>query len=169
MSIAAAFLLAQAILPSSPELGQAAGRCRPGEAGPAFLVDVVGLKDRRGQLKLELYPARDGDFLADDNVLIMAGKSFARVLENAPAAGAVTMCIRAPAPGNYGLSLLHDRDRNRKFSLSQDGIGFSANPKLGWSKPRAADVSVAAGHTPTRIRIVVNYRTGLMSFGPVRP
>jgi hypothetical protein len=35
-------------LASTPELGKAEGKCRPGESGPAFLVDVVGLKDRTG-------------------------------------------------------------------------------------------------------------------------
>ena len=31
---------AQAFVGSSPELGKAEGRCRPGESGPALLVDV---------------------------------------------------------------------------------------------------------------------------------
>lgn len=159
------FLAAQA-MGSSPDLGKAAGRCRANEYGPAFLVEVSGLKDRRGLLKLELYPDRDEDFLADDNALLSAGKTFRRVEISVPATGAIEMCIRAPAPGRYALSVLHDRDGDRRFALSTDGVGFAGNPKLGWSKPRASQASAAVGNGPTRLRIVMNYRRGLFSFGP---
>jgi len=148
-------------LASSPDLGIAAGRCRATETGPAFLVEVAGLKDRAGRLKLELYPATDGDFLADDNVLIAAGKAFARVEDTAPPEGPVQLCIRAPHAGRYALSLLHDRNGDRKFQPSTDGIGFSNNPKLGWSKPGADRVAVDVGDAPRRIMIVMNYRHGL--------
>jgi uncharacterized protein (DUF2141 family) len=148
-------------LASSPDLGRAAGHCRTPENGPAFLVDVMGLKDRAGRLKLELYPADDADFLADDNVLIVAGKPFARVEVPTPPEGPVELCIRAPREGRYALSLLHDRNADRKFQLSIDGIGFSNNPKLGWSKPAADRVAIEVGETPRRIEIVMNYRHGL--------
>jgi uncharacterized protein (DUF2141 family) len=163
---AAVSLLLAASLRSTPGLGKAEGQCRRGEEGPALLVEVAGLKDRRGLLKLELYPANDADFLQDDNVLIAAGKVFRRVEIPVPQASTVELCIRAPASGIYALSLLHDRDGNHRFGLSVDGIGFGGNPKLGWSKPRAAAASVRVGTTPTRTRIVLNYRRGLLSFGP---
>jgi uncharacterized protein (DUF2141 family) len=163
-----AMLMLTAAIPSSPELGKAEGRCRASENGPAFLVEVKGLKDRKGRLKLELYPANDTDFLADDNVLVAAGKPFRRVEEAVPAAGPVQLCIRAPGPGTYALSLLHDRDANRRFSISVDGIGFAGNPKLGWSKPSAAAASATVGSGPAHIVIIVNYRRGLFSFGPVK-
>ena len=162
-----AFLLAGVAIPSTPDLGKAEGQCRANENGSAFLVDVQGLKDRKGRLKLELYPANDEDLLADDNILIAAGKAFRRVELSVPASGDVELCIRAPGPGSYALSLMHDRDANRRFSLSVDGIGFSGNPKLGWSKPRAAAASAAVGSGPTRISIRINYRRGLFSFGPL--
>ena len=150
-----------ASLASSPELGIAAGRCRTPETGPAFLVGVTGLKDRIGRLKLELYPASDADFLADDNVLVSAGKPFARVEAAIAQEGPVQLCIRAPHAGRYALSLLHDRNSDSKFQLSIDGVGFSNNPKLGWSKPDADRVGVIVGEAPQRIAIVMNYRHGL--------
>lgn len=162
----AALLLAGAALPSTPDIGKAEGQCRAEEGGPAFLVEVKGLKDRQGQLKLELYPANDADFLADDNVLVAAGKPFRRVEVPVPT-GPVQLCIRAPAPGTYALSLLHDRDANHRFALSVDGVGFSGNPRLGWAKPHASAASAAVGGAPTHITIIVNYRRGLLSIGPV--
>ena len=167
MIMAYALLMLGSHLRSSPDLGKAEGQCRPGESGPSFIVNVAGLKDRRGLLKLELYPANDEDFLEDDNVLINAGKTFRRVEIPVPQTGPVDMCIRAPAPGRYALSLLHDRDSNRKFGLSVDGIGFAGNPHLGWFKPKARAASAWATSGPTRLTIVMNYRRGLFSVGPL--
>lgn len=152
---------AVAAIPSTPELGKAEGRCRAGESGPAFDAEVKGLKDRTGTLKLEVYPATDADFLADDNVLVEAGKTFRRVEMPVPAGGTVHMCVRVPGPGTYAVSLLHDRDQDRKFNWRRDGIGFAGNPKLGWGKPKAAKASVAAGRGMTPVAIVMNYRSGL--------
>jgi uncharacterized protein (DUF2141 family) len=57
--------------------------------------------------------------------------------------------------------LLHDRDRNRKFGWTVDGIGFSGNPRLGWSKPKSAAARASAGAGLTRIQVLMNYRSGL--------
>lgn len=163
------FALAGANLPSSPSLGLAEGRCRADETGPALMINVAGLKDRGGTVKAELYPANDQDFLADDNVLINAGKTFRRVVIDVPASGNVQLCIRAPSAGTYGLSLLHDRDGNRKFGLSIDGVGFGSNPKsLGPFKPKIAVGRVVAGSGLTPVNVRMMYRRGLMSFGPIK-
>ncbi|WP_184080976.1 DUF2141 domain-containing protein [Sphingobium subterraneum] len=163
-----AVLTAGAALASSPDLGKAEGRCGAVERGPAFLVGVKGLKDRAGQLKLELYPDNDTDFLADDNVLVASGKTFRRVEVAVPSTGDVQLCIRAPAPGVYALSLLHDRNGDRRFNLNSDGIGFPGDPKLGWSKPRAALARAVVGTVPAHIAITLQYRTGLFHFGPLK-
>ena len=164
--------LAFAQLPSSPSLGIAEGRCRPGENGPSLIVNLVGLKDRAGNLKAELYPANDTDFLADDNILINAGKTFRRVVMDVPQTGPVQLCIRAPGPGVYGLTVLHDRDRDRKFNLSRstgDGIGFGGNPKSqGPFKPKIANAKVTVGNGPTPVTIAMLYRTGLLSLGRLK-
>lgn len=161
-------LVGAAQIQTSPELGKAEGQCRPGESGPAFLVDLVGVKDRAGRVKIEVYPANDADFLADDNILLMAGKTFRRVEVPVPAEPVPRLCIRVPGPGTYAVTVLHDRNADHKFSLTHDGVGFSANPRLGWSKPKAAAVAVNAGGGLTTLRIVMNYRTGLFSFGPLK-
>lgn len=154
-------LAAAAPIKSSPDLGKAEGRCRSGESGPAFLVEVKGLKDRKGKLKLEVYPATEKDFLADDNVLVAAGKTFRRVETGVPASGTPTLCVRLPGPGTYAVTVLHDRDSNRKFGWRTDGIGFASNPRLGLSKPKVTSVRATAGNGPARIDIVMNYQRGL--------
>ncbi|WP_059151166.1 DUF2141 domain-containing protein [Novosphingobium barchaimii] len=154
-------LAAAAAVASTPDLGKAEARCRPGESGAAFTVEVEGLKDRTGNLKLEVYPANDRDFLADDNKLVGAGKTFRRVEIPVPASGPVRLCVRVPRPGTYAVSLLHDRDQDRKFNWKVDGIGFAGNPRLFLGKPRAASASANAGGAPTRLSIVLNYRRGL--------
>jgi uncharacterized protein (DUF2141 family) len=148
-------------------LGRAAGQCRPNETGPAVLVNVSGLKDRKGWLRAELYPADDQDFLQSDKVLVRTGKTFHRVESPLPPSGPVQLCIRAPGPGTFTLSILHDRDMNRKFGFSSDGFGFPGNPALGLGKPKAAAASFVAGKGITELNIRMNYRRGLMSFGPL--
>jgi uncharacterized protein (DUF2141 family) len=155
-------------LRSTPDLGKAEGLCRPNEAGPAVIITAVGLKDRKGQLRAELYPPVDGEFLQDDNILINNGKTFRRVEISLPPSGPVTLCIRTPGPGDYTLSMLHDRDANRKFGLSTDGVGFPNNPKLGLGKPKAEVVRFRTGPGLTPISIRLNYRRGLLSFGPLK-
>jgi uncharacterized protein (DUF2141 family) len=153
----------------SPRLGTLEGHCRPNESGPAFILTIVGLKDRTGLMKVELYPANDDDFLNDDSILINEGKTFRRVEIPVPPVGNVQMCIRAPKAGAYGLSLLHDRDSNRKLGLSVDGVGFPGNPtSLGPSKPRIAIGRAVVGNGPTPLTIRLLYRRGLLSFGPLR-
>ena len=145
-------------IPSSPNLGIAEGRCRADEPGPAFMINVTGLKDRKGTLRVELYPNDEKYFLGDDNVVIMAGKPFARVaMTPIPQSGPVTVCIRAPEPGTYTLSLLHDRNSNRKFEKGSDGAGFPRIGNLGRAQPKAADVAVSVGSGRQAVNVPMQY------------
>ena len=153
-------LLANGSIPSSPSLGKAEARCRTNEAGPVLYINAVGLKDRKGLLRAELYPANEEDFLADDNVLINQGKVFRRVEIAVPASGEAELCMRIPGAGRFTLSLLHDRNSNLKFNTFSDGIGFSGNPKIGRSKPKAAAATLSAGSGANRLTVTLNYLRG---------
>ncbi len=151
-----------------PDYGIAEGQCRPNEKGPAVVATAVGLKDRKGTLRLELYAPVEGEFLGDDRDLVRDGKVFRRAVLPVPASGPVELCIRAPKAGDWALALIHDRAGSKKFKLSSDGIGFSGNPHLGMSKPKAESAEVAVGPGVTHINIVLNYRRGLLPFfGPI--
>ncbi|WP_294265884.1 DUF2141 domain-containing protein [uncultured Sphingomonas sp.] len=138
-----------------------------GGGGPAIRVNVLGLKDRTGRLKLELYPANEDDFLKDDRDLIKEGKTFRRVWADTPAGGQVAMCIKAPRPGRYALLFTHDRDGRNKFDFWKDGAGFPSNRRLGRSRPKLeqAVIEVGSGVTTTNIR--AQYLRGLGGFGPM--
>ena len=161
-------LLGAAPVQPDASLGKAEASCRTSESGPALLITAIGLKDRKGLLRAELYPNNDEDFLEDDAILINAGKTFRRVDLPLTASNDPTLCMRVPFAGKYSLSLLHDRDRNLKFGFTSDGIGFSNNPKLARSKPKASSATITASSGITRIAIRINYRNGLISFGPLK-
>src|SRR3954454_6349672 len=62
--------MSSGVLAAGEASGTSGGSCRANEAGPALRVHVEGLKDRTGIVRLELYPDRTGDFLADEARLL---------------------------------------------------------------------------------------------------
>lgn len=146
-------------------VGGDAGSCTSGR-GPAIQVNVLDLKDRRGQLKLELYPANDADFMRSDTDLLAAGKVFRRVTVDAPVAGNVAMCIRVPHPGRYALLFIHSRRAQDKFDFWADGVGLRANTRIGRARPAADAASVAVGTGVVALDIHAQYLRGLGGFGP---
>ena len=150
---------------ASVVIGTDAIACQSGE-GPAIQANIAGLKDRKGRLKLELYPANADDFLKDDRDLRTEGKVFRRVWASTPAQGPVELCIKVPHPGRYALFFTHDRDDKNKFNFWSDGAGVPSNQKLGRSRPKVdqAVITVGSGVTVTNIR--AQYLHGLGGFSP---
>ncbi len=146
-------------------LGSDAGACATG--APAIQANISGLKDRKGELKLELYPATEEDFLKDDRDLIAAGKTFRRVRVATPASGATSLCIRVPHPGRYALLFTHDRDGKNKFNFWSDGAGFPSNVKLGRQRPKLKEALIDVGNGVAVTNIRAQYLRGLGGFGPV--
>jgi uncharacterized protein (DUF2141 family) len=148
-------------------MGVDASLCTSGH-GPAIQVNVLDLKDRRGQLKLELYPANDTDFMRSDTDLIAEGKIFRRVTVDAPVAGQVAMCIRVPHPGRYALLLIHSRRSQDKFDFWQDGVGLRSNTRIGRSRPPVGNAVVEVGSGVQVLDIKTQYLHGLGGFSPAR-
>lgn len=163
-------LFAMLSLPSGTQaqvLGNDAAACSGG-SGPAILANVTGFKDRKGGLKLELYPATEADFLKDDRNLLAEGKTFRRIRAAMPASGAVSMCIRVPRPGTYALLFTHDRDGKNKFNFWSDGAGVPSNIKLGRARPKLAGATITVGAGVSVATMRVQYLRGFPpSFGPV--
>ena len=135
--------------------------------GPRVQVNVTGLKDRTGRLKLELYPANEADFLKDDRTLVREGKPFRRVWAAMPASGPVTLCIRAPSGGQWALLFTHDRDGKNKFNFWQDGAGFPSNQRLGRSRPKLRQALVNVAANGGQITVRAQYLRGLGGFAPL--
>src|SRR3954469_16172728 len=144
-------------------LGSDSAACTGG-AGPAIRANVSGLKDRSGELKLELYPANESDFLKDDRDLVKEGKFFRRIRVPTPQSGAIALCIKAPTPGRYALLFTHNRDGKNKFNFWSDGAGFPSNERLGRSRPKLemATINVPEGVVTTDIH--TQYLRGLGGF-----
>jgi uncharacterized protein (DUF2141 family) len=159
----ALFLLAPL---SGPALAQTPNPCASSDKGPVLAVIVTGLKDRKGRLRAELFPNNDDDFLADNDVLVKAGKPFRRVDLELPRTKGTILCMVTPPPGTYTLSVLHDRDLNLKFGFMSDGVGFAGNPKLARSKPKAAQARINISAGMNHVTIVLNYLRGF-SFSPL--
>jgi uncharacterized protein (DUF2141 family) len=166
LSVLGAFSVCVAVTIPSLSHAEMIGGCAISTTTPTLIITVIGLKDRKGRLRAELYPDNDTDFLADNDGLVKAGKPFRRVdLELARTAG-TTLCMNTPPPGTYAFSLLHDRNLNLKFDVFSDGVGFAGNPSLGRSKPKAAQARIRLMPGANRLTIVLNYLRGF-SFRPL--
>jgi uncharacterized protein (DUF2141 family) len=158
--------LTAAVPAAAVQTGDNAAACRGG--GPAIRVDIVGLKDRTGGLKLELYPATEADFLKDDRDLAKEGKFFRRIRVATPPTGPVSLCISVPRPGRYALLFTHDRDGKNKFNFVSDGAGFPSNLKLGRAKPTLAQAVIVVPRGVARTEIRAQYLRGLRGFAPLK-
>jgi uncharacterized protein (DUF2141 family) len=136
-------------------------------SGPMLRVNVEGLMDRTGRLKVEIYPNNEDDFLRDDTGLKNDKRPFRRVWMNTPAYGPVAVCIRAPYAGQWAVLLTHDRDGKNKFNFWEDGAGFPSNQRLGRSRPKVRQALVNIPQQGGQITIRVQYLRGLGGFGPM--
>jgi uncharacterized protein (DUF2141 family) len=130
-----------------------AARCARGASGPAVHVQVTGFRDRQGQLRVQVYRARDEEYLA-------SGRYVARVDTPMTRAGDMAVCVPLPEPGPHVVAVLHDRDASGRLNPWRDGVGFAGNPRLGLSKPPLARVTVTVDGVH-RETVVLNYLRGL--------
>lgn len=121
--------------------------------GAALAVEVDGFRDRRGLLRIQLYGDRPDEFLKK-------GAKLKRIDIAVSASGPMRVCVALPAPGSYAVAVLHDRNANHKLDITQDGAGFSGNPRLGLSKPEYSAVMFRAGPGLTKINVVLKYMQG---------
>ena len=150
MSIAAVVLVASGASAGTVSINDMA-RCSTG-SGPAVLVNVRGVKEASGRIRVQSYPATSGAWLTK-------GKWISRI-ESRASAGSMSFCVPVPAVGNYGIAVRHDRNANGKTDISQDGGGFSNNPSiniLNLGKPAVSKVSFYAGTGITKITINLKY------------
>ena len=127
---------------------------------PAALVQVSGLKNGTGQVRVQAYGPGAANYLKK-------GEWAGRV--DVPLGGrrSLDICLPLPAAGHYSIAVRHDANANKKSDWN-DGAGFSRNPKLSLlGRPNFAQTAVAVRGGPTRVNVVINYRSG-MTVRPIR-
>ncbi len=118
-------LLPGTIAPASGQYRQTIGNdmraCAPG-SGPAVRLTVRGITSSQGKVRVQMYRATEGEWLAK-------GKWLSRI-ELPAQKGTMTFCVPAPKAGSYAIAVRHDVNGNGKTDIRQDGGAMSNNPSI---------------------------------------
>ena len=154
--VASALLALPAASAHAAMLGPNAAVCEAGK--PAMLVRVIGLKSRKGMVRVQLYGGAPERFLEK-------GTWIERIDVRPPAEGPVEVCVPVAKPGTYAVSVRHDINGSGKSDMS-DGGGLSGNPKVSLfdialkRRPSPAKIAIAVGNEVRTVSIVMNYVQG---------
>ncbi len=140
-ALAAAMLAAPV---AAAPAGSDAGRCAPG-AGPAFLVQITGLKNRQGTVRVRLFGGSPDSYFDRERALV-------RIQIPTPPGEPVHVCVPVPRPGTYALDVRHDVNGDDRTDMA-DGGGTSGNPRPSmWAvitrkkpSPTVTQVTIASG------------------------
>jgi uncharacterized protein (DUF2141 family) len=120
--------------------------------GAELDIAVTGLRNAKGAVMLCLTRRPDALYLRCD-------QDPARISRIVAAAEAGAIHIEGVAPGDYGLLVIHDENRNgrldKMLGLPREGFGFSRNPAIRFGPPRYGDVrfTVAAGRSRQAVKL----------------
>jgi uncharacterized protein (DUF2141 family) len=139
--------------PALAQLGADAAACRAGH--PSILVNVIGLAQRTGNVRVALY--------GSPNTFLERGQTMRKINVPVSASGPMRICIAVPHPGRYAIAVRHDVDGDNARGDWSDGGGFSRNPRLSLLhlRPSFGDVAVNVGPSVLGVNVVLNYRYGL--------
>ena len=155
--VGSAALVAVAPAIALPQPVEAATACSPGK--PSVIVHLAGFKQPTGRVKVSLYGADKGRWLAK-------GGRISKV--KVPVTGkSMDVCLPVPAPGRYAVAVHHDLNVNGERDR-QDGGGYSRNPKVSLlnPKPSFSKAAFEVGNGPARVGVTLLYIRGL-SVAPV--
>lgn len=118
-------------------------------AGARALINVMGLENQEGNIRVQVYSSDPEEFLEK-------GKKLLRV--DVPVSSLDSqVCVVLPNPGTYAMVVMHDRNANGRADILTEGFGFSQNPKLMFSKPDHEEVAIAVPEGITEIDVALNY------------
>ena len=137
-----------------PARASAPAACETESAGPAFEVTVTGIRNAKGQISINLYGEPGDRFMKK-------GAWLERVRLPAQA-GEVRVCVPAPAPGLYAISLFHDEDGDGRLDqnwigIPTEGFGFSRDAPAPLRLPRFEEAAVALAEEISPLTISVRY------------
>ena len=148
-----ALALAAVAAPAGAQLGADAGACRSGQ--PSILVNVIGLSQRTGNVRVALY--------GNPSTFLERGQTMRKINVPVTAGGPMRVCIAVPRPGRYAIAVRHDVDGDNARGDWSDGGGFSRNPRVSLLhlRPSFDAVAVNVGQGVLGVNVVLNYRYGL--------
>lgn len=115
-------------------------------------IRIDQIRNARGSLHLCL--TRDPAYFPD------CGKDPGAIKHSMPAASAKARLVGI-APGAYGLSIIHDENRNSRLDtllgIPREGFGFSGNPVVRFGPPRFAQVRFDVSGGITRVPVKMQY------------
>jgi uncharacterized protein (DUF2141 family) len=127
-----------------------------GQAGPVKLnVEVVGLRDAKGQVAVTVYPDNPRRFLAPKGKLLRS-----RVPTKTPMTHS---CFWLPAPAYYAVVIYHDANADSNFNrnavgMPAEGFGFSNDAPARMGLPSFSSVRFKTVAGDNTIRIRMRYR-----------
>ena len=119
-----------------------------------LIIDVDGLRNRKGQVCLSVFAASTGFPSKTTNAV----QSQCMKITDAT----VRMTLRQLQPGNYAVAVLHDanndRRANRNFlGIPKEGFGFSQNPAIRFGPPKFGASAFPVIGSSTNIQIHIKY------------
>ncbi len=121
-------------------------------ADAQLVVNLQGVRDEAGQLRVSLYAEPDS-FRKEDKAL--------RVLTQPAAKGDARLVFADVPPGRYAVMAYHDENADNKLNLRfgmfpTEGYGLSNNPKV-MGPPKFADSAFEVAAPETVIDLRLNY------------
>ena len=126
-------------------------QCRSGN-GPAVLVNVSGIKESSGKLRVQSYRGTKEEWLKSG--------AWLHRIEVPAKAGSMTFCMPINNAGTYGIAIRHDVNGNGKTDISSDGGGMSNNPSINifnLGKPSYKKTAFSVGNGVKSINITMKY------------
>jgi len=151
---AGAMFAASPVLAQQQEIRNDLDRCGASVRGSAVLIDVRGFRAATGTVRVQSYAATRAAWLAKG--------AWLNRIEAAvrPVSGGMKFCMPVPEPGKYGIAVRHDVNGNGRTDISEDGGGFSNNPRISifnLGKPSVEKAAFYAGPGVTKITINLQY------------
>jgi uncharacterized protein (DUF2141 family) len=120
----------------------------------AVRVTVDNVRNADGVVTAELYLDAEESFLKKSGRL-------ARMRVPAQP-GPTRLCLLAPGPGRFAVTVFHDEDEDHKFNqdflgIPTEGYGFSNNPGFRFGLPAMEEIRIVVDDRPLELVIRLTY------------
>ena len=129
-----------------------ATRCAADQGQAVISVLVENIRVLEGNVRAQVYSNNPDDFLGK-------GKKLVRI-DTPVTAHEQILCVPMPAPGEYALVIMHDKNANGKADFFSEGFGFSRNPALNLAPPDHDEVVITAPEGISEQNVRLKYMFG---------